>query len=407
MLTLEQCVAADRVDPLRGFRARFDLPDGVVYLDGNSLGPMARGTAERVRAAVENEWASGLIRSWNEAGWIDLADRIAARIARLVGAAQGTVMVGDSTSINLFKVAEAAVRLRPGRKIVVSDRGNFPTDLYVLQGICERNDLVFRLVEPEEVLQAVGEDTAMIALTEVDYRTGRRHDMVGITSAAHDAGALAVWDLAHSAGALPVDLSSAGADFAVGCGYKYLNGGPGAPAFLYVAPRHLDVWQNPILGWFGHARPFGFEVGFEASPGIGRGKVGTPPILSLTALEEALAVFDDVDLNDVRAKSLALTDLFIGLVENALPEFDVLTPRVPDHRGSQVSLGHPEGYRIMQALIARGVIGDFRAPDVLRFGFAPLYVGHVDVFTAVRHLVEVMESGEWRDRRFERVGRVT
>lgn len=407
VLTRSDCQTLDAADPLGTHRHRFRLPDGVIYLDGNSLGPVVDTVPARLAAAVEKEWGDGLIRSWNTAGWIDLADRTAARIESLIGARRGTVAVGDSTSVNLFKVVEAATRLRPGRRFIVTDRGNFPTDLYVLSGICDRAGLVLEAVEPPEVIDAICDDTAVVSLTEVDYRTGRRHDMVGVTRAAHQAGGLMVWDLAHSAGAFPVDVSAGGADFAVGCGYKYLNGGPGAPAFLYVAPDHVDEWHNPMLGWFGHARPFAFELEFDPAPGVVRGQVGTPSILAMTALHESLAVFDGVDLESVRAKSLALTDLFIDLIDEHLPDFAVATPREHDRRGSQVSLRHPDGYPIIQALIARGVIGDFRAPDILRFGFAPLYVGFEDTFQAVEHLRQVMATGEWRNSRFGAVSRVT
>ncbi len=403
----EECQTADRDDALRALRDRFRLPPDVIYLDGNSLGPLVETVPDRMTSAVEREWGEGLIRSWNTAGWIDLAEGVAARIEALIGAPQTTVAVGDSTSVNLFKVVEAAIGLRPDRRFVVTDRGNFPTDLYVLSGVCQRAGLVLEVVEPTDVIEAICDDTAVVSLTEVDYRTGRRHDMRRVTEAAHSAGALAVWDLAHSAGAFPVAVAENAVDFAVGCGYKYLNGGPGAPGFLYVAPGLADGWSNPIRGWFGHARPFAFELEFEPAEGVIRGQIGTPPILSMVALHESLSVFDGVDLVAVRAKSLALTDLFIELVGEYLPDFTIVTPREHERRGSQVSLRHPEGYSIVQALIARGVIGDFRAPDILRFGFAPLYVGFEDTFRAVEQLREVMSGEEWRDPRFAAVARVT
>lgn len=386
----------DGADPLDGCRRMFSLPDGIVYLDGNSLGPVSSGVAERVAATVGGEWGEGLIRSWNTAGWVDLPARVGDRIARLIGARPGTVMVGDSTTVNLYKAVEAARRLRPGRRFVVSDSGNFPTDLYVLQGLCAAAGLELEVVAPEAVATAICDDTAVVALTEVDYRTGRRHDLAGITAATHAAGALSVWDLAHSAGAFPVEVEAAGVDFAVGCGYKYLNGGPGAPAFVYVAPSLRQEWRNPISGWFGHARPFAFEPVFDPAGGIDRAAIGTPPILSLAALDAALDVFDGIDLAQVREKSLALTDLFIDLIDERLGSMEVVTPREHEARGSQVSLRHPEGYPMMQALIARGVIGDFRAPDIMRFGFAPLYVRYVDVYDAVEELVRIVESGEWQ-----------
>jgi kynureninase len=400
MVTRSDCVALDAADRLAPHRDRFRLPEGIIYLDGNSLGPLSTSVVDGMTRAVAGEWGEGLIRSWNSAGWVDLPARVGDRIARLIGAEPGTVMVGDSTSINLYKAVDGARRLRPGRRLVVTDSGNFPTDLYVLQGVCSAAGLDLEVVAPDRVLSAICDDTAVVALTEVDYRTGRRHDMVSLTAAAHAAGAIAVWDLAHSAGAFPVELAGVGADFAVGCGYKYLNGGPGAPGFLYVAPSHRDGWRNPITGWFGHSRPFAFEPVFDPAEGIDRAAVGTPAILSMAALDAALDVFDDVDLAEVRRKSLALTDLFIDLIDEHLPELEVITPRDHSSRGSHVSLRHEDGYPIIQALIARGVIGDFRSPDILRFGFAPLYLSHLDVFEAVEHLVEVMASDEWRQPRF-------
>jgi kynureninase len=400
VITRLDCLALDASDPLGALRRRFSLPDGVVYLDGNSLGPVSSGVPQRVAATLAGEWGEGLIRSWNTAGWIDLPARVGDRIARLIGAGPGTVMVGDSTSVNLYKAVEAARWLRPGRRFVVSDSGNFPTDLYVLQGVCSAAGLELEVVAPEAVTAAICDDTAVVALTEVDYRTGRRHDLAGVTAATHSAGALSVWDLAHSAGAFPVEVGVVGVDFAVGCGYKYLNGGPGAPAFLYVAPAHRDQWRNPISGWFGHARPFAFEPLFDPAGGIDRAAIGTPPILSLAALDAALDVFDDIDMAQVRVKSLALTDLFIDLIDERLADMEVVTPREHDARGSQVSLRHPDGYPMMQALIARGVIGDFRAPDIMRFGFAPLYVQYVDVYDAVEELVRIVESGAWQRPEF-------
>lgn len=399
MTTRADCEAADRDDPLAPWRDRFVLPDGLVYLDGNSLGALPRGVPERVRRVVEEEWGRGLIGSWNRAGWVDLPRRVGERIGRLVGAEPGSVVAVDATSVNLFKAVEAALDLRPGRPELLTDTSNFPSDGYVLQGIAQRRGIGLRIVEPEEVEGAIGEEAAVVALTQVDYRSGRRHDLAAVTAAAHAAGALVVWDLAHSAGAFPVDLAGAGADLAVGCGYKYLNGGPGAPAFLYVAPRHQAVFRNPIAGWFGHARPFGFEPGFDPAAGISRGQVGTPHVLSLAALDAALDVFDEVDLEAVRRKSVALTSLFVRLVRDRLAGhgFSVATPDDPERRGSQVALRHPEGRRIVWALAERGVVGDFRAPDVLRFGVAPLYVRHVDIWEAVEALGAVMEAGAWQE----------
>lgn len=400
MLTRSDCLALDVDDPLGVCRQRFSLPEGVVYLDGNSLGPVSAAVPDRVAATVAGEWGGGLIRSWNAAGWVDLSSRVGERIARLIGAGPGTVMVGDSTSVNLYKAVEAARRLRPGRRFVVTDSGNFPSDLYVLQGVCSAAGLELEVVAPEAVISAICDDTAIVALTEVDYRTGRRHDLARITAATHAAGAVAVWDLAHSVGAFPLEAEAAGVDFAVGCGYKYLNGGPGAPAFLYVAPSHRHDWRNPITGWFGHARPFAFEPVFDPAEGIDRAAIGTPPILSLVALDAALDVFDEVDMEQVRVKSLALTDLFIELIDERLGDLEVVTPREHSARGSQVSVRHPDGYPMMQALIARGVIGDFRAPDIMRFGVAPLYVRYVDVYDAVEELVQLVKTGEWRRPEF-------
>lgn len=392
----------DAADPLAPVRERFLLPDGIIYLDGNSLGALPASVPGRMRRIVEDEWGRDLIRSWNVHGWVDLPRTVGDRIARLVGAAPGSVVAADSTSVNLFKAVAAARALRPDRPVVLTDTGNFPTDRYVLEGLAD-----VRAVAPEEVEAAIDETVGVVALTEVDYRTGRRHDMVSITRVAHAAGALAVWDLAHSAGALPVELEACDVDFAVGCGYKYLNGGPGAPAFLYVAPRLLPVARNPIQGWFGHADPFAFSSDFEPARGIDRGRVGTPHVLSLAALDEALRVWDGVDIGDVRRTSVELTGLFIDLVGDACPSLETMTPRDPARRGSQVSLRHPDGYAIVQALAERGVIGDFRAPDVLRFGFAPLYVRRVDVHDAVEILREVMVSEAWRDPRHAVRNRVT
>ncbi len=390
----------DAGDPLAPWRDAFALPAGVIYLDGNSLGALPRRVVERMRRAVELEWGQGLIRSWNDAGWYPAPQRAGEAIARLVGAAPGQVIVCDSTSVNLFKVLVAALRLRPGRRVVVSERGNFPTDVYVSEGVADLMGTQLRCVEPDEVeaaIAAAGDDFAAVHLTHVNYRTGRLYDMAAITRAAHARGGLAIWDLAHSAGTLPVALDECGVDFAVGCGYKYLNGGPGAPAFVYAATRHLPALSQPIQGWHGHAQPFGFRHGFAAHAGIDRMLVGTAPQLGLIALEEALTVFDGVDLQALRAKGSALGDAFIALAERALDGhgFTLACPRDAHRRGSQVSLAHPEGYAIMQALIARGVIGDFRAPDILRFGFAGLYVRYVDIWDAVAELADVMRSRAW------------
>jgi kynureninase len=395
------CERLDAADELAPLRSRFSLPDGVVYLDGNSLGALPVAVADRVTRTVRQEWGGQLIRAWNEADWVSLPRRVGDRIGRLVGASPGTVVACESTSVNLYKVAMAGARLRPQGRVILTDSGNFPTDVYVLSGVAAQVGMTLQVVEPEEVADAISEDTAVVALTQVDYRTGRLHDMRGITATAHGAGALAVWDLAHSAGAMEVDLEGCDVDMAVGCGYKYLNGGPGAPAFVYVSSRLQDQVRNPIQGWFGHAHPFDFDLRFAPASGIDRMRVGTPHVLSMVALDEALSVFDDVDMSSLRAKSLSLTGLFIDLVESKLPGvFGIATPLEPDRRGSQVSLRHPDAYPIMQALIERGVIGDFREPDIARFGFAPLYVRHVDVWDSVDRLVEVMETRAWTDARY-------
>jgi len=405
------CEALDRADPLAGFRDRFALPDGVIYLDGNSLGALPRATPSRLARVIEDEWGRGLIRSWNTHGWINLAQRIGHKIARLIGAAPATVMTGDSTSVNVFKALSAAIELRPERRVIVSERGNFPTDLYIAEGLAALlgRGHELRLVEPDGVAAALDERVAALMLTQVDYRTGRMLDMASVTTAAHDVGAIAVWDLAHSAGAVPLDVAAAGADFAVGCGYKYLNGGPGAPAFLYAAPLLHEAMRMPLTGWFSHAAPFAFEPSYRPAAGIARAGIGTPPILALVALEVGVDLLLEAPGAALRGKSLKLSDLFLALVrqECAAWGFRIVTPDDHAIRGSQVSLTHPEGYPIMQALIARGVIGDFRAPDILRFGLTPLYLRYVDVWDAVATLADIMGAEAWRDRRFSLRAAVT
>lgn len=402
----EDALALDAADPLARHREAFVLPEGVIYLDGNSLGPLTRRARERVARAVESEWGEGLIRSWNSAGWIDLPHKVAAKIARLVGARSEDVVVTDSTSVNLFKVLNAALtRAAEGRTVILSEPGNFPTDLYIAEGVAALNGAELRL--SEDVLADLDETVAVLMLTEVDYRTGARHDMRAVTEAAHAAGALAVWDLAHSTGAFPVDLEGAGADFAVGCGYKYLNGGPGAPAFVWAAERHQDAVQ-PLSGWFAHAAPFAFEPAFRPAPGMRRYLTGTAPVLSMTALDAALDVFDGVDMRAVAAKSAELCDLMIARVEARCGDaLRLASPRDRRVRGSQVSFRCPTGYPVMQALIAEGVIGDFRAPDILRFGFTPLYTRFVDVYDAVEILADILATGRWDQPRFHRRAAVT
>lgn len=410
MITRADAERLDSADPLAPFRDRFLLPDGLVYLDGNSLGALTKAAAARLAGVVSREWGEGLIRSWNDAGWIDLPRRIGDKIARLVGAHPGEVVCADSTSVNLFKVLSAALALRPDRRTVLSEEGNFPTDLYVTEGLARLSGRGqrLRLVAKEGLAGALDGDVAVLLLTHVDYRTGGRHDMESLTRAAHAAGALAVWDLAHTAGAMPVDLHAAGADFAVGCGYKYLCGGPGAPAFLWVPKRHQEAFVQPLSGWLGHASPFAFEPSYRPADGVSRYLCGTPPILSMSALDAALDVLLEADLARVREKSEALTAFFVAAVEEACGEaVRLVSPRDPSRRGSQVSFAHPAGYAVMRALVARGVVGDFRAPDVLRFGFAPLYVRFVDAFDAARALADVLSSRVHERPEFRRVAAVT
>lgn len=399
----------DVTDPLREKRDAFTLPDGVIYLDGNSLGVLPAHVPGRIAEVVENQWGQSLIRGWNTHEWIDLPGRVGDRIARLIGAPAGTVVACDSTSVNVFKMLAAALDLRPERNVILSDNGNFPTDLYMASGL---RDLLqrgheLRVVAPEDVATALTEDVAVLMLTEVDYRTGRRHDMGSLTAIAHDFGALTLWDLAHSAGAIPVDLTEANADFAVGCGYKYLNGGPGAPAFLYVAPRHQSIAKPPLTGWFGHEAPFAFDLDYRPASGVDRMRVGTPPVLSLASLDAALDIFDDVDMAIVQTKSASLCDLFIQEVAAKCPELKLVTPLGTLARGSQVSFRFEEGYALMQALISQGVIGDFRAPDIVRFGFTPLYLSHQNVVDAVAILADILNARAWDAPRFKVRAKVT
>jgi kynureninase len=388
----------DDADPLASLRDRFVLPGDTVYLDGNSLGALPVGVGARLREVVDRQWGVDLIRSWNEHGWWDLPRTVGDRIAPLVGAQPGEVVVCDSTSVNLFKLLEVAVTLRPGRRVLLTEAENFPTDRYLIDAVAARHGLAVRVVAAAELPDAIDDDVVALAATHVNYRTGAMHDLRALTRAAHSAGALALWDLSHSTGAVECDLEGAGVDLAVGCGYKYLNGGPGAPAFVYVARRHHGALRNPIPGWHGHAEPFAMVPGYVPAPGVAGLLVGTTPILSLAALDAALDAFVGVDLAAVRAKSVALTEAFIGLVEDRLARhgLTVVTPREPAQRGSQVCLAHPEAFGIVQALIARGVIGDYRDPSICRFGFAPLYLRFVDVWDAVEHLGAVLDGEEWR-----------
>ena len=411
-LTRQDCLAMDAADPLAGFRAEFDLPEGTIYLDGNSLGALPRRVVARMQTAITEEWGKGLIRSWNDADWYLAPQRAGAAIARLIGAAPDEVIACDSTSVNLYKVLIAGLRLRPGRRIVISELGNFPTDVYVSARVAEMQGVELRCVAPDQVQAAIadaGADFALVHLTHVNYKTGLVYDMDAITRAAHVAGGLAIWDLAHSAGTLAVNLTTANADFAVGCGYKYLNGGPGAPAFVYAAKRHhADIYQ-PIAGWHGHAKPFGFGHDYQPDPGIARMLVGTASQLGMIALESALSVFEGVDMGLLQTKGRALGDLFIRLVDQELAGhgFGLASPREGAGRGSQVSLTHPDGYAIMQAVIVRGAVGDFRAPDILRFGFAGLYVTYADIWDAIAILREVMDHRIWDQPVYKAVKAVT
>jgi kynureninase len=426
--TRDHFLALDERDPLAPLRDQFTLPPGVIYLDGNSLGALPRATADRLGRAITDEWGTGLIRSWNDAGWVELPARVGAKIGRLLGAGPGEVVAADSTSINLFKVLAAALRLQedraPGRRVIVSQRGNFPTDLYIAQGLADllgrgaAGGYTLRLVDgPDELPHAVDERTAVVLLTQVDYRTGALLAMAKTSALAHEKGALIIWDLAHSAGAIPLDLPGDGADFAIGCGYKYLNGGPGAPAFVWVASRHQEAFWQPLSGWFGHAAPFAFEPDYRPAPGIARYLCGTPAVLSMIALDSGLDTVLAAEARGgmpaLRAKSIALTGAFIELVEARCQghALSLVSPRDPALRGSQASFAAgPElarGYAVMQALIARGVIGDFRAPDVLRFGFTPLYTRFVDVWDAVEILSDILATRSWDAPRFHQRAAVT
>jgi kynureninase len=405
------CEAMDSADPLAAWRDKFAMPGGLIYLNGNSLGMLPKTVPARVAATVEKEWGETLIKSWNEHGWFDLPRKVGDRLARLVGAAPGSIVAGDTISIQLFKLLGAALKLRPGRKVILSDSGNFPSDLYVAQGLRDFLDdaHALRIVEPEEVGTAIDETVAVVTLTEVDYRTSRLHDIGEITAKAHAAGALTIWDLAHSAGALPIDLQGTQADFAVGCTYKYLNGGPGAPAFLYVRPDLQDKVTPPLAGWWGHQAPFAFDLDYRPAPGILRHQCGTQPILAMAALDAALDVWDGIDMKEVRRKSIGLCKLFIDLVEERCGKHGVKLsgPRRMEERGSHVSLHCPEGYAVMQALIEHRVIGDFRAPGMIRFGFAPLYNGYAQVFDAVEILARILDEHLWDTPQFRAKKAVT
>lgn len=401
MITRADCMAMDTSDPLAALRDQFDLPADTIYLDGNSLGARPKTALERARQVIEQEWGSDLIRSWNKAGWFELPSRLGDKLATLIGAGNGEVVVTDSTSINLFKALAAALQLQANdRKVIVTERGNFPTDLYIAQGLTSWLDRGYelRLVDsPDELVAAIDTRTAVVMLTHVNYRTGYMHDMQALSAHAHACGVLTIWDLAHSAGAVPVDVHRDGADFAIGCTYKYLNGGPGAPAFIWVAPRHQQNFRNPLSGWWAHAAPFDMAPEYQPAGGIRGALCGTQPIVSLAMVECGLDIFAQTNMSAVRTKSLALTDLFIELVETrcARHPLRLATPRAHHQRGSQVSFAHPHGYAIMQALIACDVIGDYREPEIMRFGFTPLYTRFVDVWDAVERLADILDNGKY------------
>ena len=406
---LQDAQRLDATDPLARFRDRFDLPEGVLYLDGNSLGALPSATPERLAEVVRQEWGQGLIRSWNTADWISAPQRVGGKIARLIGAQADEVIVADSTSVNLFKLLSAGLAVGPGRRVILSEAGNFPTDLYIAQGIAAMDPSVsVRALPRDEIIAAAGPDT-LVMLTHVHYKTGQRYDLRAVTQAVQARGGMILWDLSHSAGAVALELSAAGVDLAVGCGYKYLNGGPGAPAFLYVARRHQATLRSPLSGWMGHAAPFAFSDDYAPAPDLKRFLCGTPPILSLAALECGVDLFLEADMAAVTEKSQRLCDLFITWVEThcAGHGLTLLTPRDAAARGSHVSFAHPDGYAVMQALIARGVIGDFRDPDAMRFGFTPLYLGYEDVWRAVQSLKDILTSRAWDDPRYAARAAVT
>jgi len=397
----------DAADPLAGYRDRFTLPEGVIYLDGNSLGALPKATPAALARVVAQEWGEGLIRSWNSAGWFEAAGRIGGKIAPLVGAAPHEVIACDSTSVNLFKLIAAALQMRPGRKVVLSEPGNFPTDLYMIAGLEAQGLAERRLAERAGLSEALDGDVALLLLTHAHYKTGALHDMAALTRAAHEAGALVLWDLSHSTGAVPVDLNGVGADFAVGCGYKYLCGGPGAPAFAFVAKRHHADLAQPLTGWFGHAAPFAFTDDYAPAPGIAQLQCGTPPVLGLTALEVGADLIAEIGVGRLYAKSQALSEFLLESLMALDVDLELVSPPASAARGSHLSFRHPQAYAICQALIARGVIGDFREPDVLRLGFAPAYLSFTDIAAAARHLAEVLAGEEWQRAEFGHRAAVT
>jgi kynureninase len=402
VITRDDCLAFDRDDELASLRSEFILDDSLIYLDGNSLGPVSKAVQTRVRETVDREWAQSLVRGWGE-GWMDAPTRLGDRLAPLIGARSGEVLVADTLTILLAKLIGGALDLRPDRHVVLTDVANFHSDIYIVEAMARRagRPVVVRAIDRATLDRELNEDVALVMLTHVDFRSGEMLDLKGITTKVHDVGALMLWDFAHSTGAVPLDVTGANVDFAAGCGYKYLNGGPGAPAFMYVRSSWQGILENPFSGWLGHARPFDFERDYEPAKGMQAFVTSSPSIVAMAALEGALEIWDRVTIDQVRTKSLAMTDLFMALVTERLPGvFEVVTPREHAVRGSQVALRHDEAYGIIQALIERNVIGDFRDPDICRFGFTPLYLRFVDVFDAVQHLVEVTDSNEYRDSRF-------
>jgi kynureninase len=407
-LTLDEAKALDATDPLAVARERFSLPEGLIYLDGNSLGALPKAAPAALARTAEQQWGADLIASWNRHGWIDWPTRIAAKLAPIVGANPNELLIADSTSVCLFKLLSAAAQARPDRKTILTQKANFPTDLYVAQGLADMLGLTVRAVDPDEVPRAIDADTAVVTLTHVDYRSAAFYDMRAVNEAAHAAGALVVWDLSHSAGAVELDLNGTGCDLAVGCGYKYLNGGPGAPAFIYIAERLQDELRNPVEGWMGHAEPFAFIDDYRPAGGVLKFLTGTPSILAMAALEAGIDTFDGIAMRDVAAKSRKLSHLFVAEVETRCDdEVPLASPRNPAQRGSHVVFAHSQGYAVMQALIARGVIGDFRAPDLMRFGFCPLYNRFEEMVRAAEILADILASREWDQPRFHERSKVT
>ena len=407
-MTLDEAKRLDAADPLGFARNRFNLPEGLIYLDGNSLGALPKAAPDALSRTAERQWGDDLIASWNKHGWIDWPTRIGAKLAPIVGAKPSELLIADSTSVSLFKLLASAVRARPGRKTILSQQANFPTDLYVAAGLADMLGLQLKTLPAAEILEAIDEKTAVVTLTHVDYRSAAIHDMRPINAAAHAAGALAVWDLSHSAGAVEIDLGGSDCDLAVGCGYKYLNGGPGAPAFIYVAERLQAELTNPLQGWMGHSEPFAFVDDYRPAEGMLKFLTGTPSILALAALEAGLDTFEGISMADLAAKSRKLSQLFVDEIEARCgDEVSLASPRDPARRGSHVVFAHPEGYAVMQALIERGLIGDFRAPDLMRFGFTPLYNSFADIFRAAEILSGILETREWDQARFKTRAKVT